>query len=145
VRLYLDTSALVKIYVDEAGSAGCRQAVGEADLIATSALAYVEARAAFSRRRREGGLPPKSYRRVIADLDDDWPSYAVVDVTEGVIREGARLAERHRLRAYDAVHLASATALREVGGVEPVMFASWDAVLGRAARREGLSLLQASS
>jgi predicted nucleic acid-binding protein len=145
VRLYLDTSALVKIYVDEEGSAGCRQAVSEADLIATSALAYVEARAAFNRRRHEGGLPPRSYRRVIADLDVDWPSYAVVDVTESVIRAGARLAERHRLRAYDAVHLASATVLREVGSAEPVMFASWDAVLGRAARREGLSLLAAPS
>lgn len=135
----------MRIYVDEDGSAGGRQAVGDGDPIATSALAYVEARAAFNRRRYEGGLPPKSYRQVIADLDEDWPSYAVVDVTESVIREDARLAERHRLRAYDAVHLASATALRETRGAEPVMFASWDAVLGRAARREGLSLLEASS
>lgn len=143
MRLYLDTSALVKIYVDEDGSAGCRRAVAEADLIATSALAYVEARAAFARRRHEGGLPSRSYRRVIADLDEDWPSYAVVDVTGSVIREGARLAERHRLRAYDAVHLASATVLRDAGR-EPVVFASWDTVLGRAARRERLSMLPAS-
>jgi len=143
VRLYLDTSALVKIYVDEEGSAGCRRAVTEADLIATSALAYVEARAAFIRRRHEGGLPPKSHRRIIADLDEDWPSYAIVGVTEGVIREGARLAERHRLRAYDAVHLASATVLRDGERTEPMVFASWDAVLGRAARREGFSLLPA--
>jgi predicted nucleic acid-binding protein len=143
VRLYLDTSALVKIYVDEEGSVGCRRAVAEADLIATSALAYVEARAAFARRRHEGALPPRGYRRVIADLDEDWSSYAVVGVTEGVIREGARLAERHRLRAYDAVHLASATMLRDGERAERVVFASWDAGLGRAARREGLSSLPA--
>jgi predicted nucleic acid-binding protein len=141
VRLYLDTSALVKIYVDERGSLGCRGAVSGADLIATSALAYVEARAAFSRRRREGGLGAKSYRKVIEYLDEDWPSYAVVDVTERVIREGARLAERHRLRAYDAVHLASAGILRDESRAEPMVFASWDAKLGRAARREGYSLL----
>ena len=141
MRLYLDTSALVKIYVDEKGSAGCRRAVAEADLIATSAIAYVEARAAFTRRRHEGGLPPKSYRRVITDLDEDWSSYAIVGVSESVIREGARLAERHRLRAHDAVHLASATVLRDSGRAEPMVFASWDPVLGRAARSEGLSLL----
>lgn len=143
MRLYLDTSALVKIYVQEDGSAGCRRAVAEADLIATSALAYVEARAAFTRRRHDGGLPPRSYRQVITDLDGDWSSYAVVDVTESVIREGARLAERHRLRAYDAVHLASATALRDAGRAEPMVFASWDAALERAARREGLTPLPA--
>jgi predicted nucleic acid-binding protein len=144
VRLYLDTSALVKIYVDENGSADCRRAVAEADLIATSALAYVEARAAFTRRRHEGGLAPRSYRRVIGDLDEDWSTYAVVDVTESVIRDGARLVERHRLRAFDAVHLASAAVFREAERAEPLVFASWDTVLGRAARREGFSLLPAS-
>jgi uncharacterized protein len=53
VRLYLDTGALVKIYLDEEGSAGCRRAVAEADLIATSAIADAEARAALTRRRHD--------------------------------------------------------------------------------------------
>jgi predicted nucleic acid-binding protein len=144
VRLYLDTSALVKIYVDEEGSPACRRAVTEADLVATSALAYVEARAAFARRRRGGGLSTGAHRRIVRDLEGDWASYAVIEVTNRVIREGARLADRHHLRAYDAVHLASAGVLRDGERTESLVFACWDAGLGRAARREGLSLLPIS-
>jgi hypothetical protein len=54
-----------------------------------------------------------------------------------LIREAVRLVEAHRLRAYDAIHLAAATtARREIG--RPVVFSSWDDPLERAARREGL-------
>jgi predicted nucleic acid-binding protein len=144
VRLYLDTSALVKIYVDEEGSPVCRRAVTGADLVATSALAYVEARAAFARRRRDGGLTAGEHRRVVRDLEGDWASYVVIEATSRVIREGARLTDRYHLRAYDAVHLASAGVLRDGARTQSLVFACWDAGLGRAARREGLSLLPIS-
>ncbi|MBI4839888.1 MAG: type II toxin-antitoxin system VapC family toxin [candidate division NC10 bacterium] len=140
MRLYLDTSALVKIHVEEEGSPLIRDAVVSARLISTSAIAYVEARAAFARRRHTGELPPQDYRRIVKDLDSDWGNYLRVEVTELLIREAARVAERHRLRAYDAIHLASAADLRR-RLVEPVVFATWDADLETAARREGLALL----
>jgi predicted nucleic acid-binding protein len=140
VRLYLDTSALVKLYVDEEGDTNVRTAADQADVVTTSALAYVEARSAFARRRREGALSSSEYRRVIHDLDEDWPRYLTIQVVESLIHEAARLAEAYRLRAYDAVHLASAaTAHREIG--HPIVFASWDGPLERAARREGLEVL----
>lgn len=141
MRLYLDTSALVKLYVDEDGSPAVRTAVDRAGVIATSALAYVEARAAFVRRRREGGLSPRAYRRIVRDLEADWDRYLVVEVRDPLIREAARLAETHRLRAYDAVHLASAAAVRGRPS-EPCVFASWDLELERAAKREGLEPLR---
>ncbi len=141
MRLYLDTSALVKLYVDEEGSSVVRNVVDQAGLIATSAIAYVEARAAFVRRRHEGGLSAGEYRRIIRDLDGDWARYLVVEVTDSLIRESARLAEAHRLRAYDAVHLASAAAVH--GRLaEPIVFASWDLGLEKAAEREGLEPLR---
>ncbi|MBI2466953.1 MAG: type II toxin-antitoxin system VapC family toxin [Candidatus Rokubacteria bacterium] len=142
MRLYLDTSALVKLYVEEEGSAAARGAVEGAELIATSAVAYVEARAAFVRRRHEGWLRARDYRRVVRDLDTDWDRYLVVEVRESLIREGARLAETHRLKAYDAIHLASASVVyRRLGA--PFVFASWDLALERAAKREGLEALGA--
>lgn len=140
MKLYLDTSALVKLYVDEEGSPVVRNAVAQADLISTSAIAYVEARAAFVRRRHEGGLSAAEYRKIIQDLDADWARYLVVEVTDSLILEGARLAEAHRLRAYDAVHLASAGFVHR-RLAEPVVFTSWDLGLEKVAKREGFELL----
>jgi len=141
MRLYLDTSALVKLYVDEEGSPVVRSAVDQARLIATSAMAYVEARAAFVRRRYEKRLSADEYRRIVRDLDADWGHYLVVVVTDRLIQDSANLAERHRLRAYDAVHVASAAAVHSQLA-EPVIFASWDVSLEKAATREGLEPLR---
>lgn len=144
MRLYLDTSALVKLYVDEEGSPLVRSAVDRAGLVATSAIAYVEARAACVRRRYEGGLSTTNYRRIIRDLDTDWDRYLVVQMTDPLIREGARLAEVYRLRAYDAVHVAAATTV-SLRLAEAVVFASWDLDQARAAKAEGLELLRTSA
>lgn len=141
MRLYLDTSALVKLYVNEEGSSVVRSTVEQAGVVATSILAYVEARAAFARRRREGGLSAGEQGRVVRNLDADWTRYLIVEVTESLIHESARLAEIYRLRAYDAVHLASAAAVH-ARLAEPIVFASWDLGLERVARREGLGSLR---
>ncbi len=137
MRLYLDTSALVKLYVDEESSTMVREAVSRSQLVATSAVAYVEARAAFSRRRREGGLSPLDYRRCVRRFNVDWPRYLRIDLTESLIRAAAVAAEKYHLRAYDAIHLASALTLRDRLAV-PIVFGCWDATLERAARRAGL-------
>ena len=137
MNLYLDTSALVKLYIDDEGSSTCRQAVVDARLVATSVVAYVEARAALARRRRERALSPSAHRGIIRSLDRDWGRYLRIEASEALIHEAASLAERHRLRGYDAIHLASAILLKN-RLAEPVAFSSWDVALEAAARREGL-------
>lgn len=141
MRLYLDTSALVKLYVEEDGSDKVREQVRQADVVATSAIAYVEARAALARRHRERSLSPGDYRRTVRELDADWQRYVSIEVTDVLIRKAADLAGNHRLRAYDAIHLASAAFLTE-RLAEAVAFSSWDANLSAAARREGLEPLR---
>lgn len=142
MKLYLDTSALVKFYVEEVGSATIREAIARAETVATTAIAYVEACAAFARRRREGRLSRGDYRRVIQDLQSDWENYLLLEVTHELIRRAADLAAIHPLRAYDAMHLASAKVLQErLQG--PIFFACWDSNLSAGAKREGLSLVPA--
>lgn len=132
----------MKLYVDENDHAVARDAVAGAVVVATSIMAYVEARAAFMRKRIEGGLAPDGLRRIVRNVDHDWDRFMRLDVTEPLLREAARLAEDHRLRGCDAVHLASARLLRHRIG-DAVVFASWDSQLETAAAREGFQPLRA--
>lgn len=140
MRLYLDTSALVKLYVEEEGSSVVRKCIEDADTAATSIVAFVEARAAFARRRREKRIPPAAHAKLIRDFEADWDHYLVLEATALLIRRAGKLTEAHPLRAYDAIHLASAEILRE-RLAERVFFASWDARLVSAAREEELEVV----
>lgn len=134
--LYLDTSSLIKLYVEEDGSGEIRQIVRAATLVSTSVVAYVEARAALARQRREKGLTASGYERTKANLDRDWPRFLAIELTEAVYRKAGDLAERHRLRGFDSLHLASYLSLHRPGVPRPITFSSFDESLNRAARRE---------
>lgn len=136
--LYLDTSSLVKLYLDEAQCEAVRRWAQEASVVATSVVAYAEAAAAFGRRQREGALAGDDLRRVLAALDADWGDYAVVGVDE---RRAGALAVRHGLRGFDAIHLAAALGLRQGAEALDAAFSSFDGRLNDAAVREGLRLL----
>lgn len=136
---YFDTSAIVKLYLEERGSDLLREVLAGGDPLVTSALAYVETRAAFARQHREGRLTKADVRGVVEDLEDDWGEWVRLDLTDGVARRGGALAERHALRGADAVHLASAITYGEAA-TDPVTFWSDDLRLVRAARREGLRI-----
>ena len=136
--LYLDTSALVKLYVEEPGSIEVAAAVERATAVATARITYAEARAAFARHRRAGGLTPAELRRVVRQLDEEWAQYSIVEITAAVVRRAGGLAERHELRGYDAVQLAAALDVRLAGG--DIEFSSFDQRLNGAARRERLRI-----
>ena len=138
--LYLDTSALVKLYVEEPGSAAVAARVERAEAVVTARVTYAEARAAFARQRREGGLTSAALRRVVRDLDGEWGTYNLVDLGEPVIRRAGALAERHALRGHDAVQLAAALDVRTAD--VDLEFASFDSRLARAAARERLRLTE---
>ena len=135
--LYLDTSALVKLYAREEGSAVVRAAVAVAQAIATSLLAYAEARAAFARKRRLGDISDTVLRRLKRDFERDWTTLHRMAVDEAIVRRAGELAEAHGLRAYDALHLASADLL-QTAGAAPVIFACFDSALARAAAARGM-------
>lgn len=133
--LYLDTSSLVKLYVDEPGSEDVLRLVDQAELVTTSVVAYAEARAALARRRREKYLKPAGHRRAKAALDADWDSILTLEVGETLAKSAGDLAERHGLRGFDALHLASYLLIVREFASEEVRFASADGELNRAAQQ----------
>ena len=143
MTLYLDTSSLVKLYVTEPGTDAVRTLVDEATIVATSLIAYPEARAALARRRRERALRPAAFVLARRALKADWPRYFTVDVTASLCREAGELAERYRLRGYDSVHLASFAEVARQAGAHETRFSSFDDRLNRAARSLGRTLARA--
>lgn len=138
MTLYLDTSALAKLYIDEDGREHGVTAVGAAIRSVTSTIAYTEARSALARKRREAALDHDRYERAIVDLNDDWVKFGHRDVTQSLAFFAGEVAEAYALKGYDAVHLATALAYAaEFGDLE---FLSFDNRLNGAARSASLAL-----
>jgi uncharacterized protein len=138
VILYLDTSALVKIYVEETRSTDVRENAKRAEGLATSRIAYAEAQAAFARKRRR-----RVCRALITVL---WsPILTRIGTIISFLISlklwfGPRvLAENHALRGADAIHPASAVTLSKRVS-ESIMFLCFDSRLATAARKEDLRL-----
>jgi predicted nucleic acid-binding protein len=135
----VDTSALVKLYVAEPGTHETRAHLGSASMVATSRIAYPEARAALARRRREAGITRNALRRAVSALDRDLERFVVVELTARVARRAGEVAERRALRGFDAIHLASAIELEQLTDATG-RFLCFDDRLRRAAAAEGLSV-----
>ncbi len=137
MTLYLDTSVLVKLYIREEDSEDVGAVVADASVVATSLLAYPEACAAFERRRREKSISPVALKAARQAFDADWSSWLAVGIDADLARQSARLAERHGLRAADAIHLASFERILAVAEDDDVRFLCADDRLSKAARSLG--------
>jgi len=112
--IYLDTSALVKRYVEERGSEIIHTFFEKEEGKFTAKIAYVEALAAFSRRRREGGISGNDYVSLCHLFESEWETYMdIVELTDEVLKATRRLIDSYPLRGLDAIHLASALLIRD--------------------------------
>jgi uncharacterized protein len=140
---FADSSALVKLYADEADA----DAVRCVDVLVVSQLARVEVPAALWRKHRMGELSAEDAGVLVRDFEADWygdeeedARFLVVAITPGMLDDGARLTATHGLRAYDAVQLASALAA-DAADPEPLPFLVFDEHLRAAAAVEGLDVV----
>jgi predicted nucleic acid-binding protein len=135
VILYLDTSALLKLYVEEPGSPEVEEAVGQAEQVATATLALPEAAHALARRASEGSLTEEEALEAFTELKRDWRRILHPPLSGALVQRAARLAweKKGKLRGADAVHLATALALSTGKGKKKVRFLTYDERLRRAA------------
>ncbi len=132
--VYFDSSAFVKLVVEEPGSELAAELWDGCDAAVSSRLAYPEVRAALSAAGRAGRLAPVELRRAEAAWEDYWSATRAVELTASVAAEAGRLAGLHALRGADAVHLASLL----VVGDTTLLFAVWDQRLRSAAAEVGV-------
>ncbi|MFO0983617.1 MAG: type II toxin-antitoxin system VapC family toxin [Planctomycetota bacterium] len=137
--VYLDASALVKLYVEEIGSHETGSLIASADTVGTSLISRAELSAALAKAvrlrvlTRENGL--KAWRAAQAA----WVDLVRIPVTESLVSSAGSHAWQLGLRGYDAMHLAAALAWQEGLG-HAVTVATFDAQLWNAGRDSGLSI-----
>ncbi len=144
---YCDSSAVVKIYLEEAGNAFMRNLCRRAPIgdIIINVITGPEVLSALHRRIRGSDLSPEIFSQARQDFAEDYIEFfSRHPVTEPVIQLAMQLIENHPLRGYDSVQLATAVyiqnALRMFNGRE-VIFVGSDRVLNNAARNEGLTVI----
>lgn len=137
---YLDTSALIKRFVAEKGSPLIQIIVTQKGPVATAKIAYAEVYAGLTRKHREGYLAERQYALACRQFESDWRAYIRVDLRDEILLVARDLIQRHPLRGFDAIHLASALSLKNALG-EDITFAAADERLLRAAEAERLRAL----
>jgi predicted nucleic acid-binding protein len=151
--LYLDSSALIKRYQNEPGTdalnAKLRAEAKGLRAVFTSVLTYAEIHAALARRAREQLLSPEEAKIVADEFDGDWVlSLGPIELGTSVLALVRDIVRGFSLRGADAIHLASALWLRDMGrlGLKvdqytgPVVFVSSDKQLARAAAKHKMEV-----
>ena len=137
--IYLDTSALLKQYIQESGSEEVIELLGTANSSGTNLLAYVEMASAITRAVRLKLIPADEAQTTWKDFLVDWELLVRLDVSGQITKRAAALAWEHGLRGYDALHFASALTWQDAIDM-PVTLATYDRELWSAAQKTGMNV-----
>jgi predicted nucleic acid-binding protein len=109
---YFDTSALVKNYVQEAGSAQVRVLLTTHEFL-SSAIAPIELHSAVQRRYSQGDITRANYNAIIARVKTDRSFWQLVESVPQVLAKAEEVVVKHQVRTLDAIHLASALVIQQ--------------------------------
>jgi predicted nucleic acid-binding protein len=147
VLYYFDSSALVKRYIRERGTAWVLDITdpGVGNIIFVARITAVEVIAAITRAVRVGSVTSADAFSAKADFRHDYLNqYRTMEITAGLITRAMVLAEQYALRGYDAVQLAAAAETQAYnlssGGLPVLRLISADTALNIAATAEGLTV-----
>ena len=83
--IYLDTSALIKRFVNEKGSPLVQSLLQQPEGVATAKIAYAEIFAGLARKLREGHIAKTLHALACRQFERDWPAYLRVDLQDNVL------------------------------------------------------------
>jgi len=138
--VYFDSSALVKLVLDEPGSEVAAELWNACDAALSSRLAYPEVRAALAAAGRNHDLTESEVTAAADEWERFWASMRPIELSADVEKVAGELASVHRLRGADAVHLASALVLAPAD----VTVAVWDKRLHAGAAAVGRAVAPAT-
>ena len=141
---YLETSALVKLYIRELGTERLLNlaARSSGNQFAILSLAQAELRSAVRKRERTGEIPTSiAIQLLLAFRRHLETRFITQGVTDLVVDLACEVIDRNALRAFDALQLAGYLALKGSSGTDQPFFVCADRELLEAARREGAPVL----
>jgi predicted nucleic acid-binding protein len=137
---HFDTSALVKRYVRERGSAQVGSLLGQYDFL-SSAITSVEIWSAFCRRKRSGDLSEEEFSAVSSRIQNDRIRWELIEVGVSVLDRAEEIIQGAvPMRALDAIHVASLMSFQAASSVQ-VPFVTGDARQREAANQFGLDVI----
>lgn len=145
---YLETSALVKLYVREPGTERLLALAARSsdNRLAILALAQVEFRSAVRRRERKGEIPSPITAELLNAFERHVEGRFLIQAVTGYVLDTAcMLVDRYALRAFDAVQLAGYMVLKTAAGADAPVLVSSNQELLVAAKREGAPVLDPCS
>jgi predicted nucleic acid-binding protein len=140
---FLDTSALVKLYVQEPGTDRLLPLFSDRpdNRFAVLAISVVEVRSAIRRRQRAGDIETSVATAILENVQSHMETRFIRQmINETVIDTALEMIDRYTLRAYDAVQLAGCLVLSAMAA-EAFTFVCSDHSLLEAARSEQLTVL----
>jgi uncharacterized protein len=137
--VFFDSSALVKLVVEEAGSRLAGELWDGCDAALASRLAYPEVRGALAAAARNHDLRDDDLRAAERAWETFWAATRPVELTPAVERHAGQLARDHALRGADGVQLASALAIDDPA----LVVAVWDRRLHAGALASGVQVAPA--
>jgi predicted nucleic acid-binding protein len=140
VILFCAASALIKLVVEEAGSAQISDAARSAECLAVCRIAWAEAMAALAQRSNIQRVNQSELQQARQTFIDCWNDFAIVEVTQPLVEKAGIYADGFALRGYDSVQLAAAHTLQQNLSI-PMAFACFDNRLSRAAELLQLEVL----
>lgn len=141
---YLETSALVKLYVRELGTERLLELAARTreNRLAILALARVEFRSAVRRRERSGEIASGIATQLLDLFQRHVEArFLTQQINDFVLDIADALVDRYPLRAFDAVQLAGFIAFKNSVGTEVPVFVCADQELLSAANHEGFATL----
>lgn len=137
---YFDTSALIKRYVGERGSSQVRALLRRHDFL-SSAITPVEVMSALCRRTQDGDLSEERFTALLHRVQKDRIQWELVEAGATVLSRAEEILHGSvRLRALDAIHVASLLTFQAAAGIR-IPFVTGDGRQRDAAKQMNLDLV----
>jgi predicted nucleic acid-binding protein len=136
---FVDSSALIKRYVDESGRREVVDVLRRHQVVASAVLA-LELRSAVRRRISEGTLGAADGARILEMVAAERVYWTLVGVGADILAAAEPLISSYSLKTLDAIHLGSARWFAERMGIGQLLFVSADRRQTDAAAAMGLTV-----